>query len=209
MSQPKVIYSSFTTITGPDKCNENFFEIIKHCIKFSMCIELKKKTIKSITFISYHINKSFFERFLYKIYDISGKDNLIMWFTNERTIFTKKFNGEFFVQNYIDFLYCFMTNRFEPESPKTKNDIVTMMLCRVIAGIIKSIEFLSLKSMGLSRAGYTPMSMITNDSSILNISKFSNIGNKKKEFSVYTPSESMFLNTPITRDETIFISNIK
>lgn len=207
MSQPKVVYTSIMikTINGL----ESYKKIVGECLKFSMCLELKKITSDSITFIAYHTNKSFFEKFILTVDNMFGHDSIVIWFTNERTMLTKKFGGDFFVKNYIDYLYCFLTNRYEPDIPKTTNDIVTMMMCRLISGIIRAIGFLSLKSTGLYKAGYTPMSLITTEASLLNIQKMVSADDEAKEYQVYTPSESMFLNYTVTRDESVFVSNFK
>lgn len=206
MSQPKVVYTSIMIKTN--KGSREFKNIVGECLKFSMCLELKKITTTSITLIAYHTNKSFFERFLCTLYRMYGPESVIMWFTNERTTLTKKFNGDFFVKNYIDYLYCFLTNRFEPDVPKTINDIVTLMMCKLISGIIKSIGFVSLKSTGLYKARYPPMSLVTAEASLLNVQKLiSDKDRSDKEYKVYAPLESMFLNCPVTRDSSILLSN--
>lgn len=200
MSQPKVIYTSYmVTTAGP--VIEAYARMIRECIRYCMCVELKKISDDSMTFITYHVNKSFFERFTYSLHQMFGAGSIVIWFTNERTIFTKKYGGEYFIRNYVDFLYCFMTNRFEPDAPRTLNDIVTMMICKLISGIIKSINFASLKSTGLYRAGYTPMSLITTEASLLNIRKLVNETSVDSNvYNIYTPSESMFVNTAVSRD---------
>lgn len=213
MSQPKIIYTSYMVTTGTQSPIDAYTCLVRNCIRYCMCIELKKITTDSMTFITYHVNKSFFEKFTYNLYQIFGADSIVIWFTNERTIFTKKYAGKYFVSNYVDFLYCFMTNRFEPETPRTLNDVVTMMMCKLIAGIIKAIKFESLKSTGLYRAGYTPMSLITTEASLLNIRKLVNEIDANSEqtntYNIYTPSESMFVNTAITRDTIEIHSNYK
>lgn len=74
---------------------------------------------------------------------------------------------------------------------------------------IKSIHFKSLKFMELYKAEYAPMSMITNNLSILNIGKLANKNNYDSNnvysvYTVYTPSsDSMFLNAIAISIETI------
>lgn len=206
MSQPKVVYTSIMIKTRDGL--SAYKNIIRNCLKFSMCLELKKIDAESITFIVYHTNKSFFEKFLLTLHCMFGAESIIMWFTNERTTLTKRYGGDFFVTNYIDYLYCFLTNRYEPDIPKTTNDIVTMMMCRLISGIIRSIGFLSLKSTGLYKAGYTPMSLITTEASLLNIQKLVSGDRYNDDYRVYTPSESMFLNYTVTRDESTIFTNL-
>lgn len=203
----KICYCSFTVYenknlniwTSSDIALELYKKILKTCLTFCMCIELKEITSNALTFVTYHDKIINVENFIAVLSITFGTNNIVMWFTNEHRLFKLPEYLKDYLRNLEDYLYCRLTDRIKPNIPQTDNDAITKMMCRLVSRIIQHIGQRSLKSAGLADAGLNPFAMILNDAAIKNLEKFSNSDRTIQDITTYTingPFESMLTNVP-------------
>lgn len=208
-----IVYMSFA-LESKDISNIEIFKtkILKKILPYSLCICVKEmyknetSGQNEIHFVAY-AKKTIEDHFLQALYELSDCESIKLIFTSDRSFFADR---DLNIINCINFLYCFLTDRYKPEK-ENDNDDICLYMVKLIATITFEIGGKSLKRNGLSKCGIGPLAFVISEAGILETAKINGTfeypvdgddiaardGLERKRFYINSSFERMFLNLPV------------
>ncbi|CAA3004324.1 Hypothetical predicted protein [Olea europaea subsp. europaea] len=99
--------------------------------------------------------------------------------------------------NAINYNYCNITNRYDPELPLTKSDRMNIMMSTISAFIMAAKQFNSLKHAGLKRANGHLLDFIASESGVYyTLKELESDEYKQKTYVIQAPLTSLFMSIP-------------
>lgn len=192
-------------------------KILNVLLPYSMCIYVKEIYVDNISeeteiYFVVYVKKTMEDYFLQILCELPDYPSIKLIFTSNRFYFSDQ---DLNIANAINFLYCFLTDRYKPEK-ENDNDDICIYMTKLLAMITFAIGGRSLKRNGLSKCGIGPLAFVISEAGILETAKINgtleypddekqndNDNNKdvskkqNKRFYINSPFERIFLNLPV------------
>lgn len=195
-----IVYMSFVLKSHTGVTIDDFRTISEKLLPFTISICVKEISVDEIYFIVY-VRKTMEDHFLETMYGLPDVDFLKLIFTSDRLFFSER---DLYITNSMNFLYCFLTDRYKPEK-ECENDDICIYMAKLISTITFEMGGKSLKRNGQSKCGIGPLAFVISEAGILETAKINGTldypdddnGDRKKRFYINSPFERMFLNLPV------------